>query len=430
MGSDFVRPDLPTPDLVHFIDADPTPTCLIQIDRATPIAFRILLRNGAFTAIEGLEDQLRERNSSSLQFQSWAQAVVNWSETYDFLDRTWTGFSIQGRWKAIRALERRQPTSCTIANRLKKQSAIEETTRRLSHSCHIDLKLENMQKMMEMSDVGVFEYHPNGTLIQANESWYKLSRHPREAETHKDFSFMDLVFPADVPLVMAQWNKLSQGFPVTFEMRWKAPIPEGAGDDEEGSRWVLSACVPVMDDEGSLVSIGGNTIDIDAQKRVQRQALQRAEALERARSSEEKFTRFAETAPVGIYIFDHNKALQYCNRQFFDSTGHPHTDPGEVDWRQLVFPEDIYIVDAAWKVVIEEKKPVSIQFRLCRQWEDADGKSKQAWAQTQSYPDCDAAGNVKQILGTLTDITKFKWAEDVQRTRVEEALEAKRQQEK
>jgi hypothetical protein len=34
------------------------------------------------------------------------------------------------------------------------------------------------------------------------------------------------------------------------------------------------------------------------------------------------------------------------------------------------------------------------------------------------------------IMGTLFDISQFKWAEGVQRRRIEEALEAKRQQEK
>jgi hypothetical protein len=33
-------------------------------------------------------------------------------------------------------------------------------------------------------------------------------------------------------------------------------------------------------------------------------------------------------------------------------------------------------------------------------------------------------------MGTLFDISQFKWAEGVQRRRIEEALEAKRQQEK
>lgn len=430
MAAECLRPDLPTPDIVQFLDADPSPTFLIPIDSTKPIEFRIVLKNGAFRGFAGLESLLRDQNNTSLKFQSWAQAINNWSATYDFAGRTWTAFSIQGQWKAVRALDHTHSTSYTAANEPKKRPSGEETNHRQLECGLVDVRLENMQRMMEMSDVGVFEYHPNGTLIHANESWYKLSRHPRATEAHKDFSFMDLVFPEDIPLVMSQWNKLSSGCPVTFEMRWKAPLPERSADDEEGSQWVLSACVPVLDDQGNLVSIAGNTIDISAQKRRQQEALQRAEALERARSSEEKFARFAETAPVGIYIFDRHKKMQYCNRQFFESTGHPITDPREVDWRELVFPEDVWIVEDGWKVVLDDRQPVSIQFRLCKKWDDADGKTRQAWAQTQTYPDCDAAGNIKQVLGTLTDITRFKWAEDVQRTRVEEALEAKRQQEK
>lgn len=33
---------------------------------------------------------------------------------------------------------------------------------------------------------------------------------------------MDLVHPDDQSLAMSMWNKLAQGTPVTFEMRWKS----------------------------------------------------------------------------------------------------------------------------------------------------------------------------------------------------------------
>jgi hypothetical protein len=38
--------------------------------------------------------------------------------------------------------------------------------------------------------------------------------------------------------------------------------------------------------------------------------------------------------------------------------------------------------------------------------------------------------NAIGIMGILFDVSQFKWAESVQRRRIEEALEAKRQQEK
>jgi PAS domain-containing protein len=520
MAADFSYLDLPAPDLVQFLDADPSPTFLIPIDLTQPIAFHLLIYNCAFEAINGLEGKLREENSTSLRFRSWAQAVVNWSETYDFNELTWTAFSIQGRWKAVRAGKPKDATSYNVAkspprsqspidNTAQKDANIEDATsdnvvesparvssiaatahrlidanikdatsdnvakspakvssiaatahrlidanikdatsdnvaksparvssiaataRRLIDANIEDARLESLRRMIEMTDVGVFEFHPSGTLIKANEAWYKLSLHPREDEAHKDFSFMDLVYPPDLPLVMSQWNKVSQGIPATLEMRWKAPKREEPGEsEEEASHWILWSAVPVLDDKGDLFSISGNTIDISSQKRVQRQALQRIEALERARVSEQKLARFAELAPVGIYIFHPDKGIEYCNRQFFELTAHPHMEPKDVDWANVIFPEDIWIVEDGWKVLIEEKKPSGLQFRLLKIWDSGDGKVRQAWVQAESYPECDADGNVVSILGALTDITRFKWAEEVQLTRVEEALEAKRQQEK
>jgi hypothetical protein len=109
---------------------------------------------------------------------------------------------------------------------------------------------------------------------------------------------MDLVYPDDQALVMSMWNTLSQGSPVTFEMRWKS-----RPGIEDRPQWVLSACVPIYDEDKVLISIAGNTIDIAAQKKSQEAAQARVEALEQARLSEMKFARFAQLSPTAIYIF-------------------------------------------------------------------------------------------------------------------------------
>lgn len=124
------------------------------------------------------------------------------------------------------------------------------------------------------------------------------SSHPKDLPAHVHFSFMDLVYPDDQPLVMSMWNTLAQGSPVTFEMRWK-PRP-GSIDT---AQWVLSACVPILDDDKVLISIAGNTIDIGAQKKSQEASQARVEALEQARLSEMKFARFTQLSPTAIYIF-------------------------------------------------------------------------------------------------------------------------------
>lgn len=81
-------------------------------------------------------------------------------------------------------------------------------------------------------------------------------------------------------------------------MRWK-PRP----GSKDNAQWVLSACVPVFDDDRNLISIAGNTIDINAQKKTQAVAQAQVEALEQARLAEMKFARFAQVSPVAIYIY-------------------------------------------------------------------------------------------------------------------------------
>lgn len=250
----------------------------------------------------------------------------------------------------------------------------------------------------------------------------------------KDFSFVDLVHPADVDNVLLQWNKLTQGTPVTFEMRWKGPTYQESqprGDDED-AQWVLSACIPILDAEGVLMSIAGNTIDINAQKRVHKQALQRAEALEQARASERKFLQFAVLAPIAIYALDSNGEMTYCNNNFFSLTGHePVEDYRSVDWETtFVFPEDRGIVAGARRTLLYDKQPSTVQMRLNRSWDPGDGVFRQAWVENQAAPELDESGNLISIFGTLSDISKFKWAEEIQRTRMEEAIDGKMKQEK
>lgn len=124
------------------------------------------------------------------------------------------------------------------------------------------------------------------------------SLYPRDIVDHAQFSFINLIFPEDRELVMSMWNTLSQGSAVTFQMRWKTR--EQVNDT---GKWALTSCVPIVDDSKALISIAGNCIDIDAQKKSQEATQARLEALEQARMSELKFSRFAQLSPTAIYIF-------------------------------------------------------------------------------------------------------------------------------
>lgn len=165
-----------------------------------------------------------------------------------------------------------------------------------------NLALQRTLRMMEMVDVGMFEYDLAGNLIGANDAFHELSGYPRVPVPA--FSFVDLLFDEDKEDIMEKWGELMRGTSLTFELRWRGSSPADTGSTNEGT-WVLAACLPQYDDHGSLVSISGCLTRIDAQKQKEKTAnLKRSEALEQATASEQRFFRFAEIVPVAIFILD------------------------------------------------------------------------------------------------------------------------------
>lgn len=116
---------------------------------------------------------------------------------------------------------------------------------------------------------------------------------------------MNCVFEEDVELLQTHWESLRAGRSATFEMRWKPVGEDGKPiDDAPNGTWVLATCIPVLAYDGSVASISGCTTDIHAQKKSVQDALDRADALERAVVSEKRFASFARLAPVAIYILN------------------------------------------------------------------------------------------------------------------------------
>jgi PAS domain S-box-containing protein len=188
---------------------------------------------------------------------------------------------------------------------------------------------------------------------------------------------------------MSAWNNLSQGKSITFEMRWK---PRTGTND--AAQWVLSSCVPVFDDDKNLISIAGNTIDINAQKKSQEAAQSRVEALEQARVAEMRFSRFATLSPTAIYIYSPNSSFEFVNEQFFELTGHAQAPANQLEWFDLVADEDRQRVRENWDGMLNGDNCHAAQFRLKKTWINQDGIRSNIWVQSSSYPELDEDGNV------------------------------------
>ncbi|GAB7357491.1 hypothetical protein MBLNU459_g0026t2 [Dothideomycetes sp. NU459] len=325
--------------------------------------------------------------------------------------------SISGCTTDISAQKKFQKEALARAEALERAQASEKEANHASQS------LVRMQFLVEQVAAGVFELTPEGVIMHSNDSYHTISGIPRAIVGVEQLAFANYLYPEDYEWVMENWRKMLGGEETTFEMRWKAPLNE-YGEDFQ---WALAACVPVKDGSGKTTSIYGCLTNIGAQKRTERETRKRAEALERAEVSEQRFYRFTQSAPVAIYIANDRMELTYANDNWFDMTEHPRTAYEKVDWAGVVFEEDRETVTNAWADIFRGLQ-VNVQFRLNALWKGGDGPAARTWVMATALPEMEH-GKLKQVIGTMTDISHLKFAESMQQLRIDQAVEAKRQTE-
>lgn len=188
---------------------------------------------------------------------------------------------------------------------------------------------------------------------------------------------------------------------------------------------VLASCIPVLDADGNAVSLTGYVLNITAQKSANLSLIKRAQAFEMASETEERFKAFANDAPAGIYMFNRERQLVYCNSTFLEMMGAPPgQDPAVFVYSDHIFAKDLQRVSDAFEHVLAEGKPLVHEFRVNRLWQSIDGTKSEAWVNAVSFAVLDDRGNVKHGQGLLFDISSLKWASTFERTSKEMALEA------
>ncbi|KAL8690581.1 MAG: hypothetical protein Q9218_004001 [Villophora microphyllina] len=154
-------------------------------------------------------------------------------------------------------------------------------------------------------------------------------------------------------------------------------------------------------------------------------AIRTQEAVE----SETKFSRMAEFAPVGIFIADSKGKLTYCNDTWYEISRITRGAEASIDWMDYICEQDRVMVDALWLKLVQNIAPVTAEFRFQAQWEVQKGQWTDTWVLASAYPEKDGEGRLKVIFGSITNISQQKWAEHLEKRKMEEALEMKRQQE-
>lgn len=111
--------------------------------------------------------------------------------------------------------ELRRIIGSTIHSLRRKEIAALELAQREKKANTISRKYSHLVKVMELSDVGIFSCDKEGNLLEANESWYRLSSFPRQTESVPAFHWLESVYDDDRELVMNGFNSMLQGKSVT-----------------------------------------------------------------------------------------------------------------------------------------------------------------------------------------------------------------------
>ena len=118
-------------------------------------------------------------------------------------------------------------------------------------------------RMAEFAPVGMFIANSGGKITFANDTWYEISRVPRDGAMAD--KWMNSVKPEDRALVKQLWEDLVVGTkPVSSEFRFQAEWEDRSGN--RGETWVLFSAYPEKYDDGRLKSIFGSITNISQQK--------------------------------------------------------------------------------------------------------------------------------------------------------------------
>ena len=130
----------------------------------------------------------------------------------------------------------------------------------------------------------------------------------------------------------------------------------------------------------------------------------RAEAA--LRESEERFRVLADVSPVGIFSADAAGRTLFVNRRWCEIAGLTPEQARGDGWQAALHPEDRARVAAGWNEAVSSGESSAAEFRFMR----PDGSI--TWlvgeSRAQFHPDGSLAGYV----GTITDVTKLKRAEE------------------
>ncbi|KAL2399839.1 hypothetical protein ABEF93_001826 [Exophiala dermatitidis] len=149
---------------------------------------------------------------------------------------------------------------------------------------------------------------------------------------------------------------------------------------------------------------------------------------------DKQIREIAEHGPVGMVRLTPAGNIVWANSQFYAITDHPVVDQYEYSFTDVLHPEDRDVCMGYWSALVDQGQSVEQEFRLNRKWlpppttGNPNPQEEHCWILSNAFPVMEN-GVVQSVVGCITDISRTKWAEEVQSRLAIEATEARRLQE-
>jgi diguanylate cyclase (GGDEF)-like protein/PAS domain S-box-containing protein len=202
-----------------------------------------------------------------------------------------------------------------------------------------------------------------------------------------------ILHPEDVPTVTESTQKI-------LEVRSVGVREYRLRHKETGEyRWLEDKIVPQVGESGKVIGFFGVARDITDRKRVDL-------AL---RESEQRYQTLAEVLPVGIFETDAQGDCLYVNNRWCEITGLTAAQARGPGWSRAIHPDDRVLVTDEWYRSAREQARFMLEYRFLR----PDGAV--TWVLGQALAKRTERGQVVGYIGTVTDITDRKLAEEAMR---------------
>jgi PAS domain S-box-containing protein len=151
---------------------------------------------------------------------------------------------------------------------------------------------------------------------------------------------------------------------------------------------------PIRDAEGLVIGASKIARDITGRKQAE-------EALQ---ASERRFRTLTSHAPVGIFLTDREGNCLFVNERWCKMAGLSPEEARGRGWASALHPDDRERVFHEWSSATQAGRPFASEYRF------RTPQGKVTWLQGNAIELCDEAGQVREFIGTITDITERREA--------------------